>query len=118
MPRSHYGCLIAPARERGARAARRGVTRPRRPRPTFVAGLVTVAAVLNLGLAVVSWRRRSVLACLLGVIGVGLAFYSFAFAAIALAIGASLYGLGELFERLLDDEKCCQAGAGDGGPGS
>jgi hypothetical protein len=67
-------------------------------------------------LVVVSWRSRSVLPALLGAGGIaaialaitrglsrGGSKYAIVIAGLALVIGSVLYGLGQAFERILDD---------------
>jgi hypothetical protein len=82
--------------------------------------LTVVGAAIALGevsLIVVCWRRRAVLGGVLGVGGIALVAFAIAsgptadFAegalGVALAlliVGVVLYGLGQRFERLLDDE--------------
>jgi hypothetical protein len=79
------------------------------------AGLVV--AVGGLALIVVCWKTRTVLGGLLGATGIVLvAFgvargasrtageYSIGIAAVALLIGTVLYIIGQVLERLLDDE--------------
>ncbi|MBV9417275.1 MAG: hypothetical protein JO363_19975 [Solirubrobacterales bacterium] len=82
----------------------------------LTAGGVAIAAA-DLCLAVVAWRRLSVLAGLLGLAGVSLVGFAIAsgtsssaaegalaIALILTIVGAALYALGHLFERLLDDD--------------
>jgi hypothetical protein len=89
----------------------------------LAAGGVAIAAV-DLWLAVVSWRRRSVLPGLLGVAGIALAASAIAsgttssvgegclaVAVIFTIVGGALFALGQAFERLLGDEP----EKGDGG---
>jgi hypothetical protein len=84
-----------------------------------VATVILVALVVGLGdvaLVVVSWRSRSVLPGVVGVSGIAAtAFaisrglsrdgseYAIVIAGVALVIGSVLYGLGQAFERILDD---------------
>lgn len=83
-------------------------------------------AAADLFLAAVSWRRRSVLPGLLGAAGIPLVAFAIASGtssnagegriAIALTltiVGAALYVLGQVFERLLDDQP--ERGDGDAG---
>jgi hypothetical protein len=89
----------------------------------LAAGGVAIAAA-DLCLAVVSWRRRSVLPGLLGVAGITLVAFAIAsgttsnagegclaIAVILTIVGGALYALGHVFERLLDDEP--EKGDGD-----
>lgn len=82
----------------------------------LTAGGVAIAAA-DLCLALVAWRRLSVLVGLLGVAGVSLVAFAIAsgasssaaegalaIALILTLVGAALYALGLLFERLLHDE--------------
>jgi drug/metabolite transporter (DMT)-like permease len=84
--------------------------------------MVSVLAVGGAGIAtadvllfVVSWRSRTVLGVVAGVIGISLVVFAIAsgldsgaargalaIALILLIVGAVLYGLGQAFERLLD----------------
>jgi hypothetical protein len=83
--------------------------------------ILTVAAVTiaagDVWLGVISWRRRSVLAGLLGVVGIPVIALSvvgdpartrqlgtLVVAAIMLTLGVALYGIGQLVQRLLDSE--------------
>jgi hypothetical protein len=84
------------------------------------AAVILVALVVGLGdaaLVLVSWRSRSVLPGVLGISGVAaIAFavarslsrggsaYAIVIAGLALVIGLVLYGLGQAFERILDDD--------------
>jgi hypothetical protein len=74
-------------------------------------------ALANVWLLAACWKRRSVLAGLLGAVGIPLAAfaiatgsgrrggdYALAGSAIALLIGGALFGIGQAVERLLDDE--------------
>jgi hypothetical protein len=85
-----------------------------------VATLIAASGLIALGdiaLVVICWRSRTVLGGLLGVAGIPLVVFAavpgfgrgeskdaLLGAGIALAIGAALYGLGHVLERLLDEE--------------
>jgi hypothetical protein len=87
-----------------------------------VRSILTLAAVAvaagDLWLVVIAWKRRSVLAGLLGAIGVPVVVFSVlqdpthaaheealvVIAAIMLVIGIALYGIGQAVQRLLDTE--------------
>jgi len=79
-----------------------------------IAGLVIAAG--DVSLVVACWKGRSVLGGVLGATGIPLVVYAIVagpshgtgkqalvIAAIALVVGTALYGLGQAFERLLDD---------------
>jgi hypothetical protein len=81
----------------------------------LAAGGVAITAA-DLWLAVVSWRRRTVLPGLIGVAGITLVAFAIALgttsdlgegclaiAVILSLVGAGLYALGHVLERLLDD---------------
>jgi hypothetical protein len=80
----------------------------------LAAGGVAVATA-DLVLVAISWRSRTVLGGLLGAIGIPLVAFAIAsgpggnaavatlaIALIFLIVGAVLYGIGQVFERLLD----------------
>jgi anaerobic C4-dicarboxylate transporter len=86
-----------------------------------VAGVLSAASVAiacgDLVLVVFCWRRRSVLGGLLGAVGIPLVVFAIVsaptrgarevllvIAAIVLAIGIVLYCLGQVLQRLLDEE--------------
>ena len=86
----------------------------RRRAPVILVALVVGLA--DVALVVVSWRSRSVLPGLLGAVGVaatafaitrgpgrGARDYAIVIAGLTLVIGCVLYGLGQVFERILDD---------------
>jgi len=93
-----------------------------------VAGLVVAAGDVSLVLA--CWKRRSVLGGVLGACGIplvalaivtgpsrGTSKQALVIAALALVIGTALYGLGQVFERLLDDAPEDTGRDGPAGPG-
>ena len=82
----------------------------------LAAGSAVIAAG-DVGLIVVCWKHRAVLAGLLGTAGIALVAFAvasgltgsvgegaLAIAAITLVLGFGLYGLGQALERLLDGE--------------
>jgi len=82
-----------------------------------VAGWVTggglAVAGADIGLGVICWRSRTVLGGLMAAVSIGLVAFALAFGpadgavAIAfmfLAVGTVLYGIGQLLERVLNDD--------------
>ena len=88
--------------------------------PHDVTTLIVAGVLIALGdvaLVVTCWRSRTVLGGLLGAAGIplvvfaaasgfdrGASKYALLGAGVAFAIGAALYGLGHVLERLLDEE--------------
>jgi hypothetical protein len=83
----------------------------------FIAGAVAIT-VGDLWLVGVCWRQRAVLGGLLGAAGIPLVVFAFAsgrggsgargalvIALLLLGVGAGLYGLGQRFERLLEEPR-------------
>jgi peptidoglycan/LPS O-acetylase OafA/YrhL len=85
-------------------------------RPILTLTAVAVAAA-DLGLGVISWKRRSVLPGLLAVLSIPVVAFSvfgdptrpaheaaLVIAAIMLVVAIALYGIGQAIQRLLDSE--------------
>jgi hypothetical protein len=88
--------------------------------PHNLTALIAAGVLITLGdlaLVVTCWRSRTVLGGVLGVAGIPLVVFAAVSgfdrraskcallgASIALALGTALYGLGHVFERLLDEE--------------
>jgi hypothetical protein len=70
--------------------------------PAALTAVGVAIAAGDLWLVLTCWKRRSVLAGLLGAISMTTAV--FAIAAIALVIATALYGVGQALQRLLDEE--------------
>ena len=83
----------------------------------LAAGSAVIAAG-DVGLIVVYWKHRAVLAGVLGTVGIALVAFAIAsgltgsvgggalvIAVITLVVGFCLYGLGQALERLLDGEQ-------------
>ena len=87
----------------------------------MLAALAAGSAVIatgDVGLIVVCWKHRAVLAGVLGIVGIALVAFAVAsgltgsvgegalvIAVITLVVGFGLYGLGQALERLLDGER-------------
>jgi uncharacterized membrane protein YczE len=82
-----------------------------------LAACAIVIATADLGLIVISWKRRTVLGGVAGVLGIGLVAFAIAsslrgdaadaalvIALIFLIVGGVLFGLGQAVERLLDEQ--------------